>query len=225
MKTKGVLMMILKFKSISILIFILLNILFLIITNKSYAFNDRYSLHKVNNSDDKYFSIFIYLEQEFLNNHMKERGDSLTSEKRSKYQHELKLAYDRVMKNRKESDNIPIGDITYQEYININKEARLNSGIPYEGWLFKDVFEVLSTDKQMKIIGELLNSFSNKSLSGESKLFVSIWLDMKEEAAQPASMKRKQSQAWLEKMRKIPLVITLEDTINETEKLVNEFIY
>ena len=156
---------------------------------------------------------------------MKERGDSLTSEKRSKYQHELKLAYDRVMKNRKESDNIPIGDITYQEYININKEARLNSGIPYEGWLFKDVFEVLSTDKQMKIIGELLNSFSNKSLSGESKLFVSIWLDMKEEAAQPASMKRKQSQAWLEKMRKIPLVITLEDTINETEKLVNEFIY
>ncbi|MBO1916026.1 hypothetical protein J4727_05785 [Providencia rettgeri] len=60
--------------------------------------------------------------------------------------------------NRKESDNIPIGDITHQEFIKI-KEAMLNTGIPYEGWLFKDVFEVLSIDKQNKIIGKLLNSF------------------------------------------------------------------
>ncbi|MBO1929115.1 hypothetical protein J4731_09455 [Providencia rettgeri] len=64
----------------------------------------------------------------------------------------------------------------------------LNTGIPYEGWLFKDVFEVLSIDKQNKIIGKLLNSFSNKSLNGESALFASIWLDMKEEAAQSASI-------------------------------------
>ncbi|MEX6121577.1 hypothetical protein [Providencia hangzhouensis] len=48
---------------------------------------------------------------------------------------------------------------------------------------------------------------------------------MKEEAAQSASIKQQQSQAWLEKMRKIPLVITLEETINETEKLFNEFTY
>ncbi|MEX5930477.1 hypothetical protein AB6H26_13155 [Providencia hangzhouensis] len=102
----------------------------------------------------------------------------------------------------------------------------LNTGIPYEGWLFKDVFEVLSIDKQNKIIGELLNSFSNKlRKNGESALFASIWLDMKEEAAQSASIKQQQSQAWLEKMRKIPLVITLEETINETEKLFNEFTY
>ncbi|MBO2866299.1 hypothetical protein J5H54_15080, partial [Providencia rettgeri] len=178
-----------------------------------------------NNSDDKYFSIFIYLEKEFLNNHMKARGESFTSEKRSRYQKEVKLAYGRIMKNRKESDNIPIGDITHQEFIKIKKEAMLNTGIPYEGWLFKDVFEVLSIDKQNKIIGELLNSFSNKSRNGESALFASIWLDMKEEAAQSASIKQQQSQAWLEKMRKIPLVITLEETINETEKLFNEFTY
>ncbi|MBN6361971.1 hypothetical protein JZM27_12080, partial [Providencia huaxiensis] len=119
----------------------------------------------------------------------------------------------------------PIGDITHQEFIQIKKEAMLNSGIPYEGWLFKDVFEVLSIDKQNKIIGKLLNSFSNKSRNGESALFASIWLDMKEEAAQSASIKQQQSQAWLEKMRKIPLVITLEETINETEKLFNEFTY
>ncbi|MEX6221550.1 hypothetical protein AB6G21_13260 [Providencia hangzhouensis] len=55
----------------------------------------------------------------------------------------------------------------------------LNTGIPYEGWLFKDVFEVLSIDKQNKIIGIIKIAFSNKSRNGESALFASIWLDMK----------------------------------------------
>ncbi|HEM7526954.1 TPA: hypothetical protein U2J52_003189 [Providencia rettgeri] len=215
-------MMVSKF-IISKLIFIILSCLILI--NKGYSFNEKYNPQKVNDSSDKYFSIFIYLEKEFLNNHMKARGESFTSEKRSRYQKEVKLAYGRVMKNRKESDNVPIGDITHQEFIKVNKEGMLNSGIPYEGWLFKDVFEVLSIDKQNRIIGRLLNSFSNKSLNGESALFASIWLDMKEEAAQSVSIKQQQSQAWLEKMRKIPLVITLEETINETEKLFNEFTY
>ncbi|MFP4908366.1 hypothetical protein [Providencia hangzhouensis] len=176
------------------LIFIILSCLILI--NKGYSFNEKYNPQKVNDSSDKYFSVFIYLEKEFLNNHMKAQG---RIEKRSRYQKEVKLAYGRIMKNRKESDNIPIGDITHQEFIKIKKEAMLNSGIPYEGWLFKDVFEVLSIDKQNKIIGKLLNSFSNKSLNGESALFASIWLDMKEEAAQSASIKQQQSQAWLEK--------------------------
>ncbi|HHE6467821.1 TPA: hypothetical protein ACPFI9_001680 [Providencia rettgeri] len=212
-----------KSKSIITLIFIILSCLSLL--NKGHAFTDKENIQKVNNSDGKYFSIFIYLEKEFLINYMKERGGLFTSEKRRKYQDELMLAYDRVMKNRKESDNVPIGDITHQEFIKIKKEAMLNSGIPYEGWLFKDVFEVLSIDKKNKIIGKLLKSFSNKSLNGESALFASIWLDMKEEAAQSASIKQQQSQAWLEKMRKIPLVITLEETINETEKLFNEFTY
>lgn len=216
-------MMIFKFKSILMLIFILLSLSFLILTNNAYAFNDKYDSNKKNTSGDRYFSIFLHLEQEFLNNHMKARGESLTSEKRSRYIKEVELAYDRIMKSRKRSDNIPTGDITYQEYITINKEAMLNSGISDEGWLFKDVFEVLSTNKQVKIIRELLKSFYNKSSSGESALFVSIWLDMKEAAAQPVSVKQQQSQAWLDKMRKIPLVITLEDTINETEKQIYEF--
>ena len=216
-------MMIFKFKSILMLIFILLSLSFLILKNNAYAFNDKYDSNKKNTSGDRYFSISLHLEQEFLNNHMKARGESLTSEKRSRYIKEVELAYGRIMKNRKISDNIPTGDITYQEYITINKEAMLNSGISDEGWLFKDVFEVLSTNKQVKIIRELLKSFYNKSSSGESALFVSIWLDMKEAAAQPVSVKQQQSQAWLDKMRKIPLVITLEDTINETEKQIYEF--
>lgn len=216
-------MMIFKFKSILMLIFILLSLSFLILTNNAYAFNDKYDSNKTNTSGDRHFSIFLHLEQEFLNNHMKARGESLTSEKRSRYIKEVELAYDRIMKSRKRSDNIPIGDITYQEYITINKEAMLNSGISDEGWLFKDVFEVLSTNKQVKIIRELLKSFYNKSSSGESALFFSIWLDMKEAAVQPVSVKQQQSQAWLDKMRKIPLVITLEDTINETEKQIYEF--
>ncbi|MEX6225522.1 hypothetical protein AB6F55_12235 [Providencia hangzhouensis] len=108
------------------------------------------------------------------------------------------------MKNRKESDNIPIGDITHQEFIKIKKEAMLNSGIPYEGWLFKDVFEVLSIDKKNKIIGKLLNSFSNKSLNGESALFASIWLDTKEEAAQSASIEKTTKPSLARKNAKYP---------------------
>ncbi|MEX5919060.1 hypothetical protein [Providencia hangzhouensis] len=76
-KNQGVLMISFKYKSIITLIFICIILSCLSLLNKGYAFTDKDNIQKVNNSDDKYFSIFIYLEKEFLNNHMKARVSHL----------------------------------------------------------------------------------------------------------------------------------------------------
>nr|CAC9225968.1 Uncharacterised protein [Providencia rettgeri] len=65
-KIEGVLMISFKYKSIITLIFICIILSCLSLLNKGYAFTDKDNIQKVNNSDDKYFSIFIYLEKKFL---------------------------------------------------------------------------------------------------------------------------------------------------------------
>lgn len=166
-------------------------------------------------------SIFKLIVHEYMRVTMEEYNQPLSQEKREKYKYELSLAYANFLKNWFElngNNNPRTEDIKFHEAVVIHENGHKASGIPYDAWFFADIYYVLNEVDRNKLWDEVLDLMSGNQGKQEAKVFINLWLKMKSEAKSENAKKREKSQRWLNRMRKIPLVIEIEKTLKKVDE-------
>ncbi|HHR6079176.1 TPA: hypothetical protein ACS7ZY_001525 [Providencia alcalifaciens] len=166
-------------------------------------------------------SIFKLIIHEYMRVTMEEYNQPLSQEKREKYKYELSLAYANFLKNWFElngNNNPRTEDIKFHEAVVIHENGHKASGIPYDAWFFADIYDVLNEADRNKLWDEVLDLMSGNQGKQEAKVFINLWLKMKSEAKSENAKKREKSQRWLNRMRKIPLVIEIEKTLKKVDE-------
>jgi L-rhamnose mutarotase len=166
-------------------------------------------------------SIFKLIIHEYIRVTMEEYNQPLSQEKREKYKYELSLAYANFLKNWFElngNDNPRTEDIKFDEAVVIHQNGHKASGIPYDAWFFADIYDVLNEADRNKLWDEVLDLMSGNQGKQEAKVFINLWLKMKSEAQSKNAEKREKSQRWLNRMRKVPLVIEIEKTLKKVDE-------
>ncbi|WP_036965427.1 hypothetical protein [Providencia alcalifaciens] len=166
-------------------------------------------------------SIFKLIVHEYMRVTMEEYKNPLSKETREKYNYELSLAYANFLKNWFElnrSNNTRTKDIKFHEAVVIHENGHKASGIPYDAWFFADIYDVLNEADRNKLWNEVLDLMSGNQGKQEAKVFINLWLKMKSEAKSENAKNREKSQRWLNRMRKIPLVIEIEKTLKKVDE-------
>lgn len=104
--------------------------------------------------------------------------------------------------------------IDYKEASKLYYDSLDRSNIPHDAWFFADIYDVFDENERNKFWRKMN---SNSERESEEKIFVDLWFKMKTEAESTSIEKRKKSQRWLKRMRKIPLVIEIEKTMTMVE--------
>lgn len=166
-------------------------------------------------------SIFKLIIHEYMRVTMEEYNQPLSQEKREKYKYELSLAYANFLKNWFElngNNNPRTEDIKFHEAVVIHENGHKTSEIPYDAWFFADIYDVLNEADRNKLWDEVLDLMSGNQGKQEAKVFINLWLKVKSEAQSENVEKREKSQRWLNRMRKIPLVIEIEKTLKKVDE-------
>ncbi|MTB68083.1 hypothetical protein GKR48_14845 [Providencia sp. wls1943] len=166
-------------------------------------------------------SIFKLIVHEYMRVSMEEYNHSLSQEKREKYKRELSLAYANFLKSWFElngNNNPRKVDIRFYEAVVIHENGHKASGIPYDAWFFADIYDVLNEADRNKLWDEVLDLMSGNQEKQDAKVFINLWLKMKSEAQSENAENREKSQRWLNRMRKIPLVIEIEKTLRKVDE-------
>lgn len=166
-------------------------------------------------------SMFKLIVHEYMRVTMEEYNQPLSQEKLEKYKYELSLAYANFLKNWFElngNNNPRTEDIKFHEAVVIHENGHEASGIPYDAWFFADIYDVLNEVDRDKLWGEVLDLMSGNQGKQEAKVFINLWLKMKSEAQSKNAEKREKSQRWLNRMRKVPLVIEIEKTLKKVDE-------
>ncbi|HEQ1858763.1 TPA: hypothetical protein VEO38_002308 [Providencia alcalifaciens] len=166
-------------------------------------------------------SIFKLIIHEYMRVTMEEYNQPLSQEKREKYKYEFSLAYANFLKNWFElngNNNPRTEDIKFHEAVVIHENGHKASEIPYDAWFFADIYDVLNEADRNKLWDEVLDLMSGNQGKQEVKVFINLWLKVKSEAQSENVEKREKSQRWLNRMRKIPLVIEIEKTLKKVDE-------
>lgn len=162
-------------------------------------------------------SIFNIIIHEYMRVTMDEYKQPLSKEKIEEVHYESALAYMNYLKSWFELNK---GVEVRTEIINFNEAKIINENgfkaakLPYDAWFFADIYDVFDRYERNKFWRGMN---SNSERESEEKIFVDLWFKMKSEAESTSIEKRRKSQRWLKRMRKIPLVIEIEKTMTMVE--------
>lgn len=170
-------------------------------------------------------SVFIKIIHDYMYITMDEYKRPLSKEKMKKFHYESALAHIEFLKNWfdvNKGKETRTGDINFNEAVMINKKGFKASDLPYDAWFFSDIYDVLDDAERDKFWQDILQAISHPETNAEVKVFIKLWSKMRFEADSQSVDKKKQSQRWLNRMKKIPLVIEMVKTMETVEDL---FIY
>lgn len=170
-------------------------------------------------------SIFIEIIHEYMYVTMDEYKRPLSKENMKKFHYESALAHIEFLKNWfdvNKDKKTRKGDVNFHEAVMINKKGFKASDLPYDAWFFADIYDVLDDAERDKFWQDILNAISHPETNAEVNLFIKLWSKMRFETDSQSVDKKKPSQRWLNRMKKIPLVIEMVKTMEAVEDL---FIY
>lgn len=162
-------------------------------------------------------SIFKIIILEYIRVTMDEYNQPLSKEKMDKVHYESALAYVNYLKSwfkLNKGVEVRTERINFNEAKIINENGFKAAKLPYDAWFFADIYDVFDENERNKFWREMN---SNSERESEEKIFVDLWFKMRAEAESTSIEKRKKSQRWLKRMRKIPLVIEIEKTMTMVE--------
>lgn len=182
--------------------------------NKIYKENNIHQINKEKQKSgrEKQFLIFSVLISEYMKYTMEEYKIKTSPEFFKKYHYQSAKELTEVLLNRfSDGSTETKGSTTHKEAIIINQRTSKVMGIPYDVWLFADVFDVLSESMQEEIWQEMLVATSEGTSDDELMVLEKLWMHMQLEAKYASAEKKEKIDRWLKRMRKIPFIILLEE--------------